>query len=432
MKTLKKVWRTKELRNRILFTLIMLVFIRMVSQITVPGVNSEFLKSYFGDNEAFNLMNAFTGGGLERLSVFALGVTPYITSSIIIQLFTISFPRLEQLAKEGESGRKKLTKYTQYVTLVLSLVSSISMVIGFRNQMLITKNYLTYAVVVATLTGGSMILVWLGNRITEKGIGNGISMILLFNILSRMPQDMKTLYECFMQGKAWTKMTMAGLVIAMTIVVVICLTLILNSAERRIPVVYTQKMQGRRFAGDGASNIPMKVNTAGVMPVIFATSLMTFPALILGLLGKTPNGIWATVTKALNSNNWFDPSDWLPTVGYILYVLLLIFFAYYYTTITFNSAEIANNLKKAGATIPGKRPGKDTELYLQKILKHVIMIGVIGLLIVCTIPLVISGVTGANVSFGGTSLIIIVSVILEAVKQGRSMLSMKNANTFLR
>lgn len=432
MKTLKKVWRTKELRNRILFTLIMLVFIRMVSQITVPGVNSEFLKSYFGDNEAFNLMNAFTGGGLERLSVFALGVTPYITSSIIIQLFTISFPRLEQLAKEGESGRKKLTKYTQYVTLVLSLVSSISMVIGFRNQMLITKNYLTYAVVVATLTGGSMILVWLGNRITEKGIGNGISMILLFNILSRMPQDMKTLYECFMQGKAWTKMTMAGLVIAMTIVVVICLTLILNSAERRIPVVYTQKMQGRRFAGDGASNIPMKVNTAGVMPVIFATSLMTFPALILGLLGKTPNGIWATVTKALNSNNWFDPNDWLPTVGYILYVLLLIFFAYYYTTITFNSAEIANNLKKAGATIPGKRPGKDTELYLQKILKHVIMIGVIGLLIVCTIPLVISGVTGANVSFGGTSLIIIVSVILEAVKQGKSMLSMKNANTFLR
>ena len=432
MKTLKKVWRTKELRNRILFTLIMLVFIRMVSQITVPGVNSEFLKSYFGDNEAFNLMNAFTGGGLERLSVFALGVTPYITSSIIIQLFTISFPRLEQLAKEGESGRKKLTKYTQYVTLVLSLVSSISMVIGFRNQMLITKNYLTYAVVVATLTGGSMILVWLGNRITEKGIGNGISMILLFNILSRMPQDMKTLYEYFMQGKAWTKMTMAGLVIAMTIVVVICLTLILNSAERRIPVVYTQKMQGRRFAGDGASNIPMKVNTAGVMPVIFATSLMTFPALILGLLGKTPNGIWATVTKALNSNNWFDPSDWLPTVGYILYVLLLIFFAYYYTTITFNSAEIANNLKKAGATIPGKRPGKDTELYLQKILKHVIMIGVIGLLIVCTIPLVISGVTGANVSFGGTSLIIIVSVILEAVKQGKSMLSMKNANTFLR
>lgn len=432
MKTLKKVWRTKELRNRILFTLIMLVFIRMVSQITVPGVNSEFLKNYFGGNEAFNLMNAFTGGGLERLSVFALGVTPYITSSIIIQLFTISFPRLEQLAKEGESGRKKLTKYTQYVTLVLSLVSSISMVIGFRNQMLITKNYLTYAVVVATLTGGSMILVWLGNRITEKGIGNGISMILLFNILSRMPQDIKTLYECFMQGKAWTKMTMAGLVIAITIVVVICLTLILNSAERRIPVVYTQKMQGRRFAGDGASNIPMKVNTAGVMPVIFATSLMTFPALILGLLGKTPNGIWATVTKALNSNNWFDPSDWLPTVGYILYVLLLIFFAYYYTTITFNSAEIANNLKKAGATIPGKRPGKDTELYLQKILKHVIMIGVIGLLIVCTIPLVISGVTGANVSFGGTSLIIIVSVILEAVKQGKSMLSMKNANTFLR
>lgn len=432
MKTLKKVWRTKELRNRILFTLIMLVFIRMVSQITVPGVNSEFLKSYFGNNEAFNLMNAFTGGGLERLSVFALGVTPYITSSIIIQLFTISFPRLEQLAKEGESGRKKLTKYTQYVTLVLSLVSSISMVIGFRNQMLITKNYLTYAVVVATLTGGSMILVWLGNRITEKGIGNGISMILLFNILSRMPQDMKTLYECFMQGKAWTKMTMAGLVIAMTIVVVICLTLILNSAERRIPVVYTQKMQGRRFAGDGASNIPMKVNTAGVMPVIFATSLMTFPALILGLLGKTPNGIWATVTKALNSNNWFDPSDWLPTVGYILYVLLLIFFAYYYTTITFNSAEIANNLKKTGATIPGKRPGKDTDLYLQKILKHVIIIGVIGLLIVCTIPLVISGVTGANVSFGGTSLIIIVSVILEAVKQGKSMLSMKNANTFLR
>ena len=432
MKTLKKVWSAKELRNRILFTLIMLIFIRMVSQITVPGVNSEFLKNYFGNNEAFNLMNVFTGGGLERLSVFALGVTPYITSSIIIQLFTISFPRLEQLAKEGESGRKKLTKYTQYVTLVLSLVSSISMVIGFRNQMLITKNYLTYAVVVATLTGGSMILVWLGNRITEKGIGNGISMILLFNILSRMPQDMKTLYECFMQGKTWTKMTMAGLVIATIIVVVICLTLILNSAERRIPVIYTQKMQGRRFAGDGASNIPMKVNTAGVMPVIFATSLMTFPALVLGFLGKTPSGIWATVTKALNSNNWFSPGDWLPTVGYILYVLLLIFFAYYYTTITFNSAEIANNLRKAGATIPGKRPGKDTELYLQKILKHVIMIGVIGLLIVCTIPLVISGVTGANVSFGGTSLIIVVSVILEAVKQGKSMLSMKNANTFLR
>ena len=432
MKTLKKVWGAKELRNRILFTLIMLIFLRMVSQITVPGVNSEFLKSYFGDNEAFNLMNAFTGGGLERLSVFALGVTPYITSSIIIQLFTISFPRLEQLAKEGESGRKKLTKYTQYVTLVLSLVSSISMVIGFRNQMLITKNYLTYAVVVATLTGGSMILVWLGNRITEKGIGNGISMILLFNILSRMPQDMKTLYECFMQGKTWTKMTMAGLVIAMTIVVVICLTLILNSAERRIPVVYTQKMQGRRFAGDGASNIPMKVNTAGVMPVIFASSIMSFPVVIAQFFTVDYSSIGGKILTMLNSGSWCKPSQPIYSIGLIIYIVLLFVFAYFYTSITFNPLEVANNMKKQGGFIPGIRPGKPTSDYLNKILNYIVFIGAVGLTIVAIVPILASGLLDVSrISFSGTSLIIIVGVVLETIKAVESQMLVRYYKGFL-
>lgn len=433
LKTIRDVIKTRKVKNKLLYTIIILFVIRMISQIPVPGVNPDFFKNYFGsDNNVFGFLNMFTGGGFERMSVFALSITPYITSSIIIQLMTISFPRLEQLSKEGESGRKKLMKYTQYVTLGLSILESAAMVISFKNALIIDFTWLNALTIVATLSGASMFLVWLGGRITENGIGNGISMILLVNIISGIPTDFRVIYDSFIQGKNLPKTVLAVAVTVLIVIAIVYLTLIVNNVERRIPVQYSQKMQGRRFVNGESSFIPLKINTSGVIPVIFAMSLMALPNIFLSILGKHPGGAAGVILGMLNSSNWFNTDNWIYTCGYILYALLIVFFAYFYTAITFNPIEIADNLKKAGAAIPGIRPGKPTELYLKKILKHVIMIGAIGLLAVCTIPFLISGFLHINVSFGGTSLIIITSVVLEAARQMKAMLSEKNFNTFLR
>ncbi|MDO4622669.1 MAG: preprotein translocase subunit SecY [Eubacteriales bacterium] len=432
-KTIHDAFRVKEIRVRLAFVLFMLVVIRLASQIPVPGVNTEFFANYFGNSsvDAFSFLNAFTGGGFENFSILALSITPYITGSIIVQLLTIAFPKLEEMSRDGEEGRKKLTAITRWLNVGLSLFESAAMCIGFRNQLLIQLNVLNVIVVVSSLTAGSCFLMWCGDQINEKGVGNGISIILLINILSRIPQDMITLYENFAKGKTIAKATVAWVIIIAVILAVVVLTLILNGAERRIPVQYSQKMVGRRLVGGQSSHIPLKVNTSGVIPIIFATSIMSFPGIIIAFIGKTPGGWAGKLISMLSPSNWFDRANWLPTVGLILYIVLVVFFAYFYTEITFNPMEVADNMKKQGGFIPGIRPGKPTENYLTGVLKYVIFIGAVGLIIVCVIPYIFNGLFKANVSFGGTSLIIIVSVILETMKQIESMMLVRNYRGFL-
>jgi preprotein translocase subunit SecY len=293
-------------------------------------------------------------------------------------------------------------------------------------------NFLNVVSVVVALTAGSTFLMWIGERITEKGVGNGISIVLMINILSRIPNDIVGLFTDFVSGKTVAKGALAALIIVAVILVTIVLVILLNDAERRIPVQYAKKMQGRKLVGGQSSNIPLKVNTAGVIPVIFASSIMSMPTIIATFLGKTGGtGVGATILSMLSQSNWFDPSEPIASVGFILYAVMIVFFAYFYTSITFNPIEVADNMKKQGGFIPGIRPGKPTQDYLNKILNYIIFLGAIGLLIVVTIPLVFNGVFGASVSFGGTSIIIVVGVILETLKQIESQMLVRNYRGFL-
>ena len=433
--TLKSVFKVKEMRRKLLYLIWMIFVIRIGSQLPVPGVDSDFFKQWFESNtgDAFNFFDAFTGGSFTQMSIFALNITPYITSSIIIQLLTIAIPALEEMQRDGEEGRKKLTAITRYVTVGLALFESVAMAIGFGRQgMIPNMSFLKGIVVVASLTAGSAMLMWLGERITEKGIGNGISIVLTINIVSRIPSDMSLLYENFVKGKTIAKGMLAACIIAVIILFVVVLVLILNGAERRIPVQYSRKMVGRKMMGGQSTNIPLKVNTAGVIPVIFASSIMSFPSIIAQFAGKgNGTGIGSEILRGLSSNNWCNPSQIQYSWGLIVYVVLCVFFAYFYTSITFNPLEVADNIKKQGGFIPGIRPGKPTSDYLTKILNYIIFIGAVGLVIVAVIPLFFTGVFGADVSFGGTSIIIIVGVILETVKQVESQLLVRNYKGFL-
>ena len=357
----------------------------------------------------------------------------YITSSIIIQLLTIAIPKLEEMQKDGEDGRKKIATMTRYVTVILALIESTAMAVGFGRQGLLVKyNFVNAAIVVLTLTAGSAFLMWVGERITEKGVGNGISVVLLVNILSRVPNDLTGLYEQFVKGKGLASGGLAAIVILAIILVLVVFTIILQDGERRIPVQYSQKMQGRRTVGGQSTNIPLKVNTAGVIPVIFASSIMQFPIIIASFLGKgNGTGIGSEILRGMNSGNWCNPSNPKYSIGLVVYIVLTIFFAYFYTSITFNPLEIANNMKKSGGFIPGIRPGKPTSDYLTKILNYIIFIGACGLVIIQVIPFFFNGVFGASVSFGGTSLIIIIGVVLETIKQIESQMLVRNYTGFL-
>lgn len=433
--TVKKVFKTKEIRNKLLFTLAMLVVIRFGAQLPVPGVNRDYFSNWFASqSDAFNLLDAFTGGSFENMSVLALNITPYITSSIIIQLLTIAIPALEEMAREGEDGRKMMTAITRYVTVGLAIMEGIAMAVGFGRSGLLdeaNRTAVNYILIIATLTAGSTILMWIGEQITDKGIGNGISIVLTINIISRIPQDMSSLFGQFVFTQNVAMGTVAAVVIIGIIVGMTVLVIILDDAERRIPVQYTRKILGRRSYGGAGSSIPLKVNTAGVMPIIFASSIMEFPVIISTLAGYKGTGWWSEALRYLSSSYWCNPSMPKYTIGLVVYILLLVFFAYFYTSITFNPIEIADNLQMQGGLIPGIRPGKPTSDYLNGILKYIIFIGAVGLTIVAIIPFILRGIFNASVSFGGTSLIIIVSVILETVKQVESMMAVRNYRGFL-
>lgn len=432
--TLKNAFKIKEIRKKLLYTLVMLVVIRLGSQLPVPGVDRHYFSTWFAQQtgDAFNFFDAFTGGSFLNMSILALNITPYITSSIIIQLLTIAIPKLEEMQKDGEDGRKKLVAITRYVTVALALIESTAMAVAFGNNGLLENfNALNVITVIAALTAGSAFLMWVGERITENGVGNGISIVLVINIISRIPQDIAQLFEQFVFGKAIAVGAVATLIILAIILAMVIMVIILNDGTRKIPVQYAKKVQGRKMVGGQTSSIPLKVNTAGVIPIIFASSLMQLPVVICSFFEYQGTGIWGHILKGLNSSYWCKPSEPVYSIGLVVYIVLVIFFAYFYTSITFNPLEIADNMKKQGGFIPGIRPGKPTSDYLTRILNYIIFIGAAGLTVICVIPYFFNGIFGASVSFGGTSLIIIVSVVLETMKQVESQMLVRNYKGFL-
>ncbi len=436
IKTFINAFKIKEIRNKLIFTFLMLVVIRLGCQLPVPGINQEvvesMLSSLLSTDGGLGYLNAFTGGSFFRMSIFALNITPYITSSIIMQLFTIAIPKLEEMQKEGEDGRKKIASITRYVTVGLALIESSAMAIGFGSQGMLTEfNALSVITVIVAMTAGSAFLMWIGERINEKGIGNGISIVLTINIISQIPDDFGALYQTFMKGQIVARAVLAAVIILAVIVAMVVLVVYLSSGTRKIPVQYAKKVQGNKMMGSNSSSIPIRVNTAGVIPVIFASSLMSMPIIVSNLAGYKGTGWWAEVLKGLNSQNWFDFTNMIYSLGLIVYIVLVIAFAYFYTSITFNPLEIANNMKKSGGFIPGIRPGKPTSDYLNQVLNYIVFIGAVGLTIVAVLPIFFSGAFGADVSFGGTSLIIIVGVIVETVKQVESQMLVRNYKGFL-
>ena len=428
-------FKNKQLRKKLLFTTLILIVVRFGSQLPIPEIDSAqisaYLKSTLGDS--FSLLNSFTGGSFMQMSVFALSVTPYITSSIIMQLMTIVIPALEEMQKDGEDGRKRMAKITRYVTVVLAIIEGAGLAIGFANQGALGTDYTTFTIVtmIIALTAGAVLVMWLGERITESGIGNGISIILLVNIVSGMPGDFTSLYNQFMKGKQIGPALIAGCVIVGVVLAVVVFVIVLSDAERHIPVQYSKKMQGRKLVGGQQSKIPLKVNTAGVIPIIFASSIMQFPIMLQNVLKYENNGFIGKALTSLNSSTWFDASHPKRSIGLLIYIVLVVLFAYFYTSITFNPLEISNNMKKQGGYIPGVRPGKATVDYLNSILTYIIFIGAIGLCSVGVIAIFFNGFFGANVSFGGTSIIIIAGVVLETMKQIESQTLVRQYTGFL-
>lgn len=444
-KTFRDALRVKEIRDRLLFTLLMLVVIRIGSAITVPYVDTAYLQSVVGSNTAFDLLNTFSGGSFEKMTIFALSISPYITSSIIVQLLAIAIPKLEEMSKDGETGRKKMEKITRYGSIVLALIESVAMCIGFINGAIVDGGNRFFVIMTITLsfTAGSAFLMWLGERITDKGVGNGISMILLFGIVASFPSDVLQIKQAYFgSGHKFVSELITFVICVIVVLVMVVATVYLQDGTRRIAVQYAKKVQGRKMVGGQSSFIPIKVNTAGVIPVIFSMSLMSFPQIISGFFGsglpQTATAFsnltgWQKVLCFLSSSYWFNFSNGygICTLGVLLYIALNIFFAYFYTAITFNPNETANNLKTNSGFVPGIRPGRPTADYLTKVLNYIIFIGAIGLTIVALLPIVISGLCGLRLSFGGTSIIIVVGVILETMQQVESMMVVRHYRGFL-
>lgn len=435
-KNLINAFKVKEIRTRLLYTLFAVVIIRIGTAIPAPYVSGELI-SYIKSLD-LDFLNTLTGGSFTQMSIFALNVSPYINASIIMQLLTIAIPRLEELSKDGEDGREKINKISRYLTIVLALIESVAMAVSFGNSAYLSSGTVTFtevAVIALSFTAGTSFLMWLGEKITEKGVGNGISVILLVNIVARLPQDMVTLVERFVINAS---SIIVGIIAAIIILVVIfgmvVLIVLLQDAERRIPVQYAKKIQGRKMVGGQASSIPLKVNTSGVIPVIFAMSLLQFPIIIssfFGVSGSTTGSVWQKILYLFNQQHWFEKANMIYTLGAVIYIAFIIFFAYFYTAVTFNPIEIANNLKKQSGFIPGIRPGKPTSDYLTEVLNRIIFIGAIALSLVAIIPIFFTGIFAVQVSFAATSIIIVVGVILETMKQVESMMAVRHYTGFL-
>ena len=421
-KTLSNAWRIKEIRSKMIFTLLMIVVYRLGNIIPIPFMDKNVVNKLMSSNAGglVNLLDLLAGGSLKQMSVFALSIYPYITASIVVQLLTIAFPRLGEIARDGEMGRKKVAKYTKIGAVILGIFEAMAIANGLFAKAIVAKGYIQSALIITSLLAGSMFLVWLGEIITEKGIGNGISIIIFLGIVSNLPTQIGTFIYGIMTGTVGI-LTIIGIVLAAVLIVVI--VVLINEGERKITVQYAKKVVGRKMYGGQATHIPVKVNMSGVMPVIFASSLLAMPqTLSLLFSGGTPSWISSYLTVEGSVGVY---------VYSILNFILIILFGFFYSSIQFNTVEYAKNLQQYGGFIPGIRPGKPTGEYLQKISNRITFSGSIILALVASAPIVLSRLSGMKINFGGTSVIIIVGVVIETMKQIESMMLMRHYKGFL-
>jgi preprotein translocase subunit SecY len=423
--SIRNAWKIPDLRKKMLMTLLMLLIFRFGTHIPVPGLSATALSELAqGGNSLFGFINIISGGAFSNASIFAMSIQPYITASIIIQLLTIAIPKLEQLSKEGEHGRKIMAQWTRYGTVILGFIQASAMYVGIRGAV-INRSVWSYITITLTFTAGTAFLMWLGEQITEYGIGNGISLLIFTGILSRGPAIVTILYQYLNAGILGEGVIgyIVLLLIVLVMIAMIALVVYVQEAERRIPVQYAKRVVGRKMYGGQSTHIPLKVNVAGVMPIIFAMSIMTFPPTIINLIwGAKETGPFLTYLKNINDKPWFT----------VAYALLVMFFTFFYTMIAFNPVELANNIKKNGGFVPGIRPGKPTADYIAKVLNRITWFGAFFLALITVLPSLLQTFTKiSNVWFGGTSLLIMVSVAIETVKQIESQLMMRHYKGFL-
>jgi len=424
LRTIAQAWKIGDIRKKMMFTILMLLIFRIGSNIPVPGIDRYILRDFFeaGDTGLFALFDIFSGGAFSNFTIFALSITPYITASIILQLLTIAVPSLERLAKEGAEGKKKIAQYTRYLTVVLAFVQAIGMSLGLFRTALVDTGFFSVTVIVLTLSAGTAFLMWLGEQINEYGIGNGISLIIFAGIVSRIPAGIGMMFANFELGGLDIVTVIVFILFALLVVLGI---IMIQQGQRRIPVQYAKRVVGRKMYGGQSTHIPMKVNQAGVIPVIFAMSLLQFPLTIGIFFPDTAFSVFMA--------NWFSPTGaqgaWIYSA---VNALLIIFFTYFYTSVTFNPMEVAGNMKANGGFIPGIRPGKPTVEYLSKVLTRITLVGALFLAMIATMPIIIDSVTGLGIGFGGTSLLIAVGVALDTMKQLENQMVMRNYEGFLK
>ena len=426
LKTVAQAWKVAEIRSKMIFTLLMLVVFRIGSNIPVPNINRSVLSEMFaGETGLFDLFDLFSGGSFSNFTIFALSITPYITASIIVQLLTIAFPYFERLAKEGMEGRKKMAQITRYMTVVLALIQAVGLTVGLFRRAVVDRSAFSIIVVVLVLTAGTAFLMWLGEQINERGIGNGISLLIFGGIVARIPSGIRTIATSYGDGGI-SLVTLILFVVAA--VLVTAGVVLIQEGQRRIPVQYAKRVVGRKMYGGQSTHIPIKVNQSGVIPIIFALSILQFPLTITYFM-SADNSFSLWVTKWLSPSG--NPGVW---VYGVLNVILIIFFTYFYTGITFNPNEVANNMKANGGFIPGIRPGKATEDYLNKVMSRITIVGAIFLALIATLPTILGVMvpTLKGIHFGGTSLLIAVGVALDTVRQLENQMLMRNYQGFLK
>jgi preprotein translocase subunit SecY len=421
--TIAQAWKVKDIRQKIIFTLLMLLVFRIGSNIPVPGIDRAVLDEVFnGGTGLFALFDLFSGGSFSNFTIFALSITPYITASIILQLLCIAIPALERLSREGTEGRKKIAQYTRYLTVVLAFIQAIGLAVGLFRQALISTDFFSVAVIVLVLSAGTAFLMWLGEQINENGIGNGISLIIFGGIIARLPSACHAIFVKMQSGDINIVETIIFLIFALAIIIGI---IEIQQGQRRIPVQYAKRVVGRKMYGGQNTHIPLRVNQAGVIPVIFSLSLLQFPLTITYFFQGSSFTEW--VTKWLSP--YGNPGVWIYAT---LNIILIIFFTYFYTAITFQPAEVANNMKNNGGFIPGIRPGKPTVEYLTKVMNRITLVSGIFLAIISTLPTLLSQFTEFDIKFGGTSLLIAVGVALDTIKQLENQMVMRNYQGFLK
>lgn len=414
LSTLRAALKVEDTRKKIIFTLLMFLVFRIGAHIPVPGIDNSIIQQLTGQAKILGFFDMVAGGAFSNFSIFAMSITPYINASIIMQLLTVIVPKLEQMAKED---RKKMAEYTRYLTVILGFIQAVGLSFGFKRA-LIDPSFGSMALVALTLTAGTACLMWIGESITDKGIGNGISLIIFAGIVSRIPSGTIYLVKYAMQGGAAVLSVIAFLIIAVVSIIVVVLV---HEGERRVPVQYAKRVVGRKVYGGQSTHIPIKVNSAGVIPVIFAISILMFPSTIASFFPD--NGVASWIANTFTSGNW---------VYNIIYMLLIIFFTYFYSSITFNPIDVADNIKKNGGFIPGLRPGRPTSEYITKIMSRITLYGAFFLAIIAVLPSVLSTFTGLDLSFGGTALLIVVGVALDTMKQMEASLMMRSYEGFMK